>query len=1255
MLLIFNNNYSHLSKRDPPITTDAPSSESYSLRTILLGFLSVLALLILLSIIFFILFKRRRRRQLHRIHAHNDPKLKPLQLAPIIDDDHHQDSNFLGYKIDTRRLSHPTVLVSKPSGSKEKEETESDDQRSNRTKGLRPLSLSEISNNDVSEDDLSYLYNIGGLDGLLLGLHTNEKSGLVDIKENLKERDSLNPITLEEILKEQQKESPANDEEKEKNESHNLYQLNHNFDVSEDSPFYERIRIFGKNVLPEKKAKTIFELMLMAMKEQILIILTIAAVVSLALGIYEDYGPQNPNPDEAKIKWVEGVAIIVAIIIVVLVGSLNDWQKERQFRKLNAKKEDRNVKVTRNGKEMLLSVYKVLVGDILHLEPGDIIAVDGVLISSQNLRCDESAATGETKKNLKHIKFDPFVISGSKVLEGVGKYVVTGVGIYSFNGRTLMALRKDPENTPLQDKLNDLAEKIAKLGGTAAIIMLLTLLIKYFATFHPSDGAATIIESLVTIIISTVTVVVVAIPEGLPLAVTLALAYATTRMLKDNNLVRVLSACETMGNATTICSDKTGTLTQNKMTVVTGIIGSSVEFQRQGYKKNESLLKDPKSIENLRESLPTEILELLDESISVNSTAFQGDELVNGRNAFVGSKTETALLDFLLDLGLDDFNDLRSQANVVQLFPFSSERKAMGILIKKEDKWRFHIKGASEVLLSKSESVVDIATGDVIDLNNININNNNGSGDTSSGSSYNMRQLEQLIESFANDSLRTITVAYRDFEQWPPKDVTAVSEDGEVKYEYLAEKLTLIAIVGIEDPLRDGVKEAVADCKRAGVYVRMVTGDNMSTARSIAIQCGIFTPDNKDKDKTNPHDKDYNGGIIMEGPVFRKLSSDKMQRIIPRLQVLARSSPEDKRILVGKLKELGEIVAVTGDGTNDGPALKTADVGFSMGIAGTEVAKEASSIILMDDNFSSLVKAIMWGRCVNDSVKKFLQFQLTVNVTAVLLTFISAVSSNEEKAVLNAVQLLWVNLIMDTLAALALATDPPTKALLNRNPEPRNSPLINFRQIIIVTFGGAAFKTAPLNIIQWLICIGLGFLSIPIGFIIRLIPDEFLKKNIIKPLTPKLLIKMILSRSTRASTSNRTTSSSTTRKSSSMKPLTNSDYSSNTVAGGDNEGTFEEQEEVNNAFKKVESQLKVFKTLRGGRFKAHFGGNGVDNKQEKRSEGFHAAAMLPSLMSVSIVGVGKASTSSNNNSLGRKFRRNKNGNIDAIEVINGGG
>jgi Ca2+-transporting ATPase len=268
---------------------------------------------------------------------------------------------------------------------------------------------------------------------------------------------------------------------------------------------------------------------------------------------------------------------------------------------------------------------------------------------------------------------------------------------------------------------------------------------------------------------------------------------------------------------------------------------------------------------------------------------------------------------------------------------------------------------------------------------------------------------------------------YRDFDKWPAKGARTVEGDAkEVVFEDIFRQMVLLSIVGIQDPLREGVPQAVKTCQNAGVVVRMVTGDNMITAKAIAEECGIFTP----------------GGIVMEGPAFRKLSKTKMDQVIPRLQVLARSSPEDKRILVKRLKELGETVAVTGDGTNDAPALKTADVGFSMGIAGTEVAKEASAIILMDDNFNSIVKAMMWGRAVNDAVKKFLQFQVTVNITAVLLTFISAVSSSDEESVLTAVQLLWVNLIMDTMAALALATDPPTPSILDRKPDPKSAPLI---------------------------------------------------------------------------------------------------------------------------------------------------------------------------------------------------------------------
>jgi Ca2+-transporting ATPase len=491
-------------------------------------------------------------------------------------------------------------------------------------------------------------------------------------------------------------------------------------------------------------------------------------------------------------------------------------------------------------------------------------------------------------------------------------------------------------------------------------------------------------------------------------------------MLRDNNLVRVLSACETMGNATTICSDKTGTLTQNKMTVVTGIIGLSVPFAKDVETHSHSadnISKKPISLQKLSSEIPQDTLQLLNESIGINSTAFEG-EIENGKRTFVGSKTETALLGFLLDLKPDnDIKSLRENAQIVQLFPFNSERKSMGVVIKIDDsKWRFFVKGASEVILKKSNKIINIEksgdntiTSSVIDLTEDHFD-----------------KVQNVIDNYANQSLRTIGIAYRDFEKFQIEEMTKSSGD-EISYGDLFDKLTLLSIVGIEDPLREGVREAVENCGKAGVKVRMVTGDNVLTARSIATQCGIYT-----------------GGEVMEGPEFRNLSPEQMARILPKLQVLARSSPEDKRILVGQLRKLGEVVAVTGDGTNDGPALKLSDVGFSMGIAGTEVAKEASSIILMDDNFSSIVKAIMWGRNVNDAVKKFLQFQLTVNVTAVLLTFISAVSSSEQKSVLTAVQLLWVNLIMDTFAALALATDPPTIELLDRKPESRSAPLISF-------------------------------------------------------------------------------------------------------------------------------------------------------------------------------------------------------------------
>jgi P-type Ca2+ transporter type 2C len=473
------------------------------------------------------------------------------------------------------------------------------------------------------------------------------------------------------------------------------------------------------------------------------------------------------------------------------------------------------------------------------------------------------------------------------------------------------------------------------------------------------------------ILIVSVTILVVAVPEGLPLAVTLALAYATTRMLKDNNLVRVLKACETMGNATTICSDKTGTLTQNKMTVISGTLGVDKKFGATGqsaenldYQKKDVDGEDSRAQDNTYlqeqavegervvpmrdffENLHDDVKMLIRQSIALNSTAFEGTN-ENGEKGFIGSKTETALLGLAKNyLGMDDVATDRHNAIIVQPIPFSSERKCMGCVVKMDSNgkpfYRLLIKGASEILLKRSNQVVDLSS----QLSQHMI------------SESDRKVIEDTIMDYATKSLRTIGLVYRDFPQWPPRGVRVAADDKtQAEFEDIFNEMIFIGVVGIMDPLRPGVTKAVEDCRKAGVFVRMVTGDNVLTAKAIATECGIFT----------------RGGIVMEGPRFRNLTTSQMDQIIPRLQVLARSSPEDKRILVKRLKELGETVAVTGDGTNDGPALKMADVGFSMGIAGTEVAKEASSIILMDDNFASIVKAIMWGRCVSDAVKKFLQ------------------------------------------------------------------------------------------------------------------------------------------------------------------------------------------------------------------------------------------------------------------------------------------
>ena len=803
-----------------------------------------------------------------------------------------------------------------------------------------------------------------------------------------------------------------------------------------DGQFQDRLRVFRDNRLPERKTDSIFVLIWRTYNDKILILLTIAAVVSLSLGLYETFSGGS------SVDWVEGVAICVAIIIVVVVGAFNDYQKERQFVKLNKRKDDREVKAIRSGKSMQISVYDVMAGDVLHLEPGDAVPADGVLISGHGIRCDESSATGESDQMKKtggeevwrqiidgsaSKKLDPFIISGSKILEGVGTYLVTSVGQNSSYGKILMSLQTETESTPLQVKLGGLANWIGGLGSGAAGLLFFVLLIRFLVNLSGNDASPAVKgQQFLDILIVAVTVIVVAVPEGLPLAVTLALAFATTRMLKENNLVRVLRACETMGNATTICSDKTGTLTQNKMTVVAGTLGIEENFAHPStHSKSDP---DTSSFADVFEKLSKEARDLLRQSIAINSTAFEGEE--KGVSTFIGSKTETALLALAkTHLGLDSLATERANAHIAQLIPFDSSRKCMGAVVKLESgSHRLLVKGAAELMLDRATLAVSDVFDDDLAFQKMD--------------KISRGAIATTIDGYAQQSLRTIGMLFKDFEQWPPAAAkTLDGDESQANFDDLFHDMIWIGVVGIHDPLREGVVDAVAQCQRSGVVVRMVTGDNVTTARAIATECGIIAE----------------GAVVMEGPAFRQLSVEEMNETLPKLRVLARSSPEDKRILVHRLKQLGETVAVTGDGTNDGPALKMADVGFSMGIAGTEVAKEASSIILLDDNFSSIITAIAWGRSVNDAVKKFLQFQITVNITAVILTFVSAVSNSSNHSVLTAVQLLWVNLIMDTLAALALATDAPTSKILQRPPEPKSAPLITINMWKMIT-GQAVYQ-----------------------------------------------------------------------------------------------------------------------------------------------------------------------------------------------------
>uniref|UniRef100_A0A8C2AL64 Calcium-transporting ATPase n=1 Tax=Cyprinus carpio TaxID=7962 RepID=A0A8C2AL64_CYPCA len=871
----------------------------------------------------------------------------------------------------------------------------------------------------------------------------------------------------------------------------------------------KRHAAFGKNFIPPKKPKTFLQLVWEALQDVTLIILEVAAIISLGLSFYHPQGEASGGVEdegEAQAGWIEGAAILFSVIIVVLVTAFNDWSKEKQFRGLQSRiEQEQKFTVIRKGQVIQIPVSEIVVGDIAQIKYGDLLPADGILIQGNDLKIDESSLTGESDHVRKSLEKDPMLLSGTHVMEGSGRMVVSAVGLNSQTGIIFTLLgaggedeeKKDPlkiatkvtfptpspfspphpspfssksrslvsvplthlltfslclssktqdgialeiqplkseeggeseekeekeekekrkvnvtkkEKSVLQSKLTRLAVQIGKAGlimsSVTVIILILYFVIETFGVQGrewTAECTPIYIQYFVKFLIIGVTVLVVAVPEGLPLAVTISLAYSVKKMMKDNNLVRHLDACETMGNATAICSDKTGTLTMNRMTVVQAYMGDT------HYKS----IPEP-------EAINSETLELLVNSISINSaytTKILPSEKEGGLPRHVGNKTECALLGLVLDLKRDyqPIRDEVPEEKLYKVYTFNSSRKSMSTVLKNTNGpgFRMYSKGASEIVLRKCSHIID------------------ASGQSRVFKAKDRDEMvRKVIEPMACDGLRTICIAMRDFTTEPDWDNEAD----------ILNDLTCICVVGIEDPVRHEVPEAISKCQRAGITVRMVTGDNINTARAIATKCGILQPG---EDFLCLEGKDFNQQIRNDKG---EVEQERLDKVWPKLRVLARSSPTDKHTLVkgiidSTVGETRQVVAVTGDGTNDGPALKKADVGFAMGIAGTDVAKEASDIILTDDNFTSIVKAVMWGRNVYDSISKFLQFQLTVNVVAVIVAFTGACITQDSP--LKAVQMLWVNLIMDTLASLALATEPPTEALLLRRPYGRDKPLIS--------------------------------------------------------------------------------------------------------------------------------------------------------------------------------------------------------------------
>ncbi|KAM0891211.1 hypothetical protein ACQ4PT_026531 [Festuca glaucescens] len=752
--------------------------------------------------------------------------------------------------------------------------------------------------------------------------------------------------------------------------------------LGDDGDVRRRREAFGGNTYPRPKPKSFLAHVWDALGDVFLIVLLVCAAVSLGFGIKE-HG--------LKDGWYDGVSIFLAVFLVAAVSAVSNHGQAKRFDKLASESGNIAVTVVRAARRQEVSIFEVVVGDVVVLKIGDSVPADGVFLEGHGLQVDESSMTGEPHPVEIDAEKSPFLTAGVKIIDGYGRMLVTAVGTDTLWGEMMSSITKETtQRTPLQERLERLTSSIGKIGVAVAVLVFTVLTARHFTGSTKDDQGKPLFDkahvtfdkvfsALVGIFQQAVTIIVVAIPEGLPLAVTLTLAFSMKRMVKENALVRRLSACETMGSVTAICTDKTGTLTLNQMKVTEFWVGTE---------------QPPTAATAIARS----VVSLLCQGAGINTTGsvYKPDNV--SPPEISGSPTEKALLSWAVaDLGMDA-DALKRSCKVLHVEAFNSDKKRSGVMIRDNATGSViaHWKGAAEMVLANCSMYVD-TDGAARELGVEQRNN-----------------LEKVINDMAVGSLRCIAFAYKQLDSEQVK----IDDEG----------LTLLGFVGLKDPCRPEVKAAIEACTKAGVAVKMVTGDNILTARAIAKECGIIS-------SNDPN------GIVIEGHEFRAMSPEQQLEIVDNIRVMARSLPMDKLVLVQRLKQKGHVVAVTGDGTNDAPALKEADVGLSMGVQGTEVAKESSDIIILNDNFDTVVTATRWGRCVFNNIQKFIQFQLTVNVAALVINFVSAITTG--KMPLTTVQLLWVNLIMDTMGALALATDTPTKSLMDRPPIGRTAPLIS--------------------------------------------------------------------------------------------------------------------------------------------------------------------------------------------------------------------